>query len=148
MIETIYLYKILILGLDCLALHYPCMYLFADSGPSNKGSQSSNTRHPHHTLYTFCHIRWSQIVRPGGHVGVRYNLLPQPPNCAGFDFLIYWSSYRGYTSHSKFYKFSRQVSAEECMSANNFVGRFMEILSSNEVLGVGSTSKSIIERGA
>ncbi|KAG5536833.1 hypothetical protein RHGRI_024311 [Rhododendron griersonianum] len=41
-----------------------------------------------------------------------------------------------------------QVSAEECMSANNFVGRFMEILSSNEVLGVGSSSKSIIERGA
>lgn len=32
------------------------------------------------------------------------------------------------------------------MSANNFVGRFMEILSSNEVLGVGSTSTSIIER--
>lgn len=32
------------------------------------------------------------------------------------------------------------------MSANNFVGRVMEILSSNEVLGVGSTSTSIIER--
>ncbi|KAI8017416.1 Protease Do-like 9 [Camellia lanceoleosa] len=27
------------------------------SGPSNKGSQSSNTRHPRNALYTFCHVR-------------------------------------------------------------------------------------------